>query len=112
MRCRREKTPDALTLCAWLRFLRGIDSDWRLRIKSYAELMRFNNYPTTPRCAGLPARPAWTSPSSRWTNSCFAAAAAPPARCGGCASSKLERLAARTAGLVLFQRYMILKDRS
>src|SRR5262245_14897869 len=30
-----------LTLCAWLRVLRGIDTDWRQRVQSYADSVHF-----------------------------------------------------------------------
>ena len=42
-----------LTLCAWLRVICGIDSDWRLKVRSYTEIMRFNNYPTKARLRSI-----------------------------------------------------------
>ena len=100
-----------LTLCAWLRVIRGIDSDWRLRVRSYTEIMRFNNYPTKARLRSI-AR-------SIGAEIRFAEAEEFLFRGGGRAAAMLkhlhkinmDRLAAQIAGLVLFQRYMILTAR-
>jgi SAM-dependent methyltransferase len=101
-----------LTLWAWLRVVRGLDTDWRHRVRSYAEIMRFNNYPTKARLRRI-ARAAGADIS-------FVEADEFLFRGGGRAAAmlrrlrtvKLDRLAARVAGLVLFQRYMVLKARS
>ena len=101
-----------LTLCAWLRVLRGVDTDWRHRVQSYADIMRFNNYPTKAKLNRI-ARAAGVDIA-------FVEADEFLFRGGGRAAGALrhlrklglDRLAARTAGLVLFQRYMILKARS
>jgi SAM-dependent methyltransferase len=101
-----------LTLFAWWRVLRGVDTDWRHRVQSYADIMRFNNYPTKAKLKRI-ARAAGVDIA-------FVEADEFLFRGGGRAAGALrhlrklglDRLAARTAGLVLFQRYMILKARS
>jgi hypothetical protein len=104
-------SPAYLRLCAWSRYLRGADSDWRHRANSYEEIMRFNNYPTKARLRRI-AR-------SVGAEVAFVEADEFLFRGGGRARdalrwlrlAKLDRLAARVAGLVLFQRYMVLKRR-
>jgi SAM-dependent methyltransferase len=101
-----------LRLCAWSRYLRGADADWRHRANSYEEIMRFNNYPTKARLRRI-AR-------SVGAEVAFVEADEFLFRGGGRArdglrwlrKAKLDRLAAHVAGLVLFQRYMVLKRRA
>ena len=100
-----------LALCAWLRVIRGVETDWRHRASSYAEIMRFNNYPTKARLRRI-ARSAGVDIG-------FVEADEFLFRGGGRAAGvlrrlrklKLDRLAARAVGLLLFQRYMVLKAR-
>ena len=92
--------------------LRGVDTDWRHRVQSYADIMHFNNYPTKAKLKRI-ARAAGVDIA-------FVEADEFLFRGGGRAAGALRHLrklgldrpAARTAGMVLFQRYMILKARS
>ncbi|MGA7489036.1 MAG: class I SAM-dependent methyltransferase [Xanthobacteraceae bacterium] len=101
-----------LALCAWVGWLRGVEPDWRARLKSYTEIMRFNNYPTKAKLRRIARE---TGVDIR-----FAEADEFMFRGGGRAAPMLrrlrkvhmDRLAAQVAGLVLFQRYMVLKARS
>jgi len=52
-----------LTLCAWISAIRGTEPDWRARVRSNTEIMRFNNYPTKAKLRRLLARLAQTSVS-------------------------------------------------
>ena len=100
-----------LTLCAWISVLRGTESDWRARVRSNTGIMRFNNYPTKAKLRRI-ARSAGVDIS-------FVEVEAFIFRGGGRAAPmlewlrkiKLDRLAVRIAGVVMLQRYMILKAR-
>jgi SAM-dependent methyltransferase len=100
-----------LTLCAWISAIRGNEPDWRARVRSNTEIMRFNNYPTKAklrriaRSAGADIRFVETeaflfrgggraAPMLRWLR-----------------TIKLDRLAVQIAGTVMLQRYMIVKPR-
>jgi SAM-dependent methyltransferase len=101
-----------LTLCAWISAIRGNEPDWRGRVRSNTEIMRFNNYPTKAtlrriaRSAGADIR--------------FVETEAFLFRGGGRAAPmlkwlrtiKLDRLAVQIAGTVMLQRYMIVKPRA
>jgi SAM-dependent methyltransferase len=98
-----------LTLCAWISVIRGTETDWRGRVRSNTEIMRFNNYPTKAKLRKI-ARSAGVEIT-------FLEVDAFMFRGGGRAAPmlkwlrkiKLDRLAVQTAGLVLLQRYMLLK---
>jgi hypothetical protein len=98
-----------LTLCAWISVIRGTETDWRGRVRSNTEIMRFNNYPTKAKLRKI-ARSAGVEIT-------FLEVDAFMFRGGGRAAPvlkwlrkiKLDRLAVQIAGLVLLQRYMLLK---
>ena len=98
-----------LTLCAWISVIRGTETDWRGRVRSNTEIMRFNNYPTKAKLRKI-AR-------SAGVEIAFLEVDAFMFRGGGRAAPmlewlrkiKLDRLAVQIAGLVLLQRYMLLK---
>jgi SAM-dependent methyltransferase len=98
-----------LTLCAWISVIRGTETDWRGRVRSNTEIMRFNNYPTKAKLRKI-ARAAGVEIT-------FLEVDAFMFRGGGRAAPmlkwlrkiKLDRLAVQIAGLVLLQRYMLLK---
>jgi hypothetical protein len=100
-----------LTLCAWISAIRGTEPDWRGRVRSNIEIMRFNNYPTKAKLRSI-ARSAGADIS-------FVETEAFMFRGGGRAAPILERLrairmdrlAVQIAGAVLLQRYMVLKPR-
>ena len=98
-----------LMLCAWISAIRGTEPDWRARVRSNTEIMRFNNYPTKAKLRRL-ARSAGADIS-------FVETEAFMFRGGGRAAPmlewlrtiKMDRLAVQIAGSVMLQRYMILK---
>ena len=98
-----------LTLCAWISVIRGTETDWRGRVRSNTEIMRFNNYPTKAKLRKI-AR-------SAGVEIAFLEVDAFMFRGGGRAAPmlrwlrtiKMDRLAVKIAGLVMLQRYMILK---
>jgi SAM-dependent methyltransferase len=102
-----------LTLCAWIAWICGAESDWRRRVRTHVELMRFNNYPTKAElrriahAAGADIR--------------FAEVEEFMFRQGGRLKMtllewlhkiKMDRVAVQVAGLVMLQRYMILSRAS
>ena len=102
-----------LTICAWIGFVRGTNSDWRRSVRDWVELMRFNNYPTKRRLHKL-AR-------SAGVDIAFVEADEFRFRQGSHLKTQLLRLlraikldqpVVRIVGLVLLQRYMILGRRS
>jgi len=99
-----------LTLCAWLAWLRGSEPDWRGRVRSYTEIMRFNNYPTKAklrriaRAAGVEIHFAETEEFMFREGSRLKTALLEQL-----GKIKMDRLAVRVFGLVLLQRYMVLK---
>src|SRR5258708_13343587 len=46
-----------LTLCAWIAFLPRTETDWRHRLRSNIEIMRFNNYPTKAKLRKIARAP-------------------------------------------------------
>ena len=102
-----------LTLCAWIGWLHGTETDWRHRVGSNTEIMRFNNYPTkaklrrTARAAGLEIKFVETDEFMFREGSRFKTVTLKCLR-----EFKMDRLAVRIAGLVLLQRYMMLKARA
>jgi SAM-dependent methyltransferase len=106
-------SPSYLTLCAWIGWLRGTETDWRHRVRSNTEIMRFNNYPTKAklrriaRAAGVEIEFVETDEFMFREGSRFKTAMLKRLR-----NVKMDRLAVRIAGLVLLQRYMILKARA
>jgi SAM-dependent methyltransferase len=101
-----------LTLCAWLARIRGSEPDWRSRVRSYTEIMRFNNYPTKGKLrrvadsAGVDIRFVETEEFMFREGSRLKTAMLE--RLG---KVKMDRLAVAMFGLVLLQRYMVLKAR-
>jgi SAM-dependent methyltransferase len=99
-----------LTLCALIAWLRGSAPDWRERAHSYGEIMRFNSYPTKgqlrriARDAGAEIRFAEVDEFLFREGSPLKTALLERLR-----TIKMDRLAAQMLGLVLLQRYMILK---
>jgi SAM-dependent methyltransferase len=102
-----------LMLCAWVAWIRGTETDWRHRLRSYTEIMRFNNYPTKAklrriaRAAGVKIEFVETEEFMFHGGSRFKIATLKWLR-----TIKMDRLAVRIGGLVLLQRYMILKARA
>ena len=101
-----------LAVWAWISQMRGATSDWRGRVRQQLELMRFNNYPTKARLREI-AR-------SAGVEIAFAEVDEFILRPGGRLKSSLleilgwfglERPAVQLFGLMMLQRYMILKDR-
>jgi hypothetical protein len=101
-----------LAFCAWIGWLRGGNPDWRRQAAGYAELMRYNNYPTKAelRRAAAAAGAAVDflevdeflfREGSRLKTDVLA----------GLRRLKAERAATKVVGLVLLQRYMVLKAR-
>ena len=99
-----------LTLCALLAWLRGRAPDWRERAKSYSEIMRFNNYPTKGQLRRI-ARAAGAEIHFMEVDEFLfrEGSALKTALLKRLRTVKMDRLAARMLGLVLLQRYMILK---
>ena len=100
-----------LTLCAWISAIRGTEPDWRGRVRSNTEIMRFNNYPTKAKLRRI-ARSAGADISFVETEAFLfrgGGRAAPMLR--WLRTIKMERLAVRIAGMVMLQRYMIVKPR-
>jgi hypothetical protein len=99
-----------LTLCAWIGWLHGTETDWRHRVRSNTEIMRFNNYPTKAklrriaRAAGVEIKFVETDEFMFREGSRFKTVTLKYLR-----EFKMDRLAVRIAGLVLLQRYMMLK---
>jgi SAM-dependent methyltransferase len=99
-----------LTLCAWIGFIRETNADWRRRVEDCTEIMRFNNYPTKWRLR--------TIARSASADIVFVEVDEFIFREGSRLKTqmleflrkiRLDRLAARVAGVVLLQRYMVLK---
>jgi SAM-dependent methyltransferase len=101
-----------LTLCPWIAFLRRTETDWRHRLRSNIEIMRFNNYPTKAklrkiaRAAGVEIKFVEADEFMFREGSRFKTVILERLR-----TIKMDELAVRIAGLVLLQRYMILKAR-
>jgi SAM-dependent methyltransferase len=99
-----------LRLGAWIAWMRGIEPDWRRLARAWVNVMRFNNYPTKWRLRRV-ARSASVA-------ICFAEVEEFLFREGSPLKTRvlkwlrrirLDRVAVRTAGLVMLQRYMVLK---
>ena len=99
-----------LTACAWLRWFCGREADWRHRAASYAETMRFNNYPSKAqlgRFARAAGAEVWFAEAEE-----FMFREGSPHKTALLAllrKVKLERAAVRIFGLMMLQRYMILR---
>jgi SAM-dependent methyltransferase len=99
-----------LALCSWFAWLSGSAPDWRERLRSHTEIMRFNNYPTkaqlrrTAHVAGAEIHFMEVDEFLFREGSSLKTALLKRLH-----PVKMDRLAARMLGLVLLQRYMILK---
>jgi SAM-dependent methyltransferase len=102
-----------LTLCAWIGWLRGAETDWRHRVRSNTEIMRFNNYPTKAKLRRI-ARAAGVEIEFVETDEFMfrEGSRVKTAMLKWLRNVKMDRLAVSIAGLVLLQRYMILKARA
>jgi SAM-dependent methyltransferase len=100
-----------LTLGAWLTAARDVDSDWRRLARHYVHVMQFNNYPTKwrlrriARSAGVAIRFVEADEFMFREGSALKTRILSALRKIG-----LERVVVRTAGLVMLQRYMILRS--
>ena len=81
-------------------------------VQSYADIMRFNNYPTKAKLRRIAASVGVDIAFTEADEFLFRGGGRAAGALGHLRKLGLDRLAARTAGLVLFQRYMILKARS
>ena len=94
-------------------WLRGSETDWRHRVRSNTEIMRFNNYPTKAKLRRI-ARAAGVEIEFVETDEFMfrEGSRVKTAMLKWLRNVKMDRLAVRIAGLVLLQRYMILKARA
>jgi hypothetical protein len=99
-----------LTLCAWIAWMRGTETDWRHRVRSNTEIMRFNNYPTKAKlrkiasAAGVEIRFVEAEEFMFREGSRFKTLILKCLR-----KIKMDALVVRIAGLILLQRYMVLR---
>ncbi|PWT93377.1 MAG: hypothetical protein C5B56_00865 [Proteobacteria bacterium] len=99
-----------LTMWAWMAQMRGATSDWRGRVKGQLELMRFNNYPTKAQLREM-ARAAQAEISFVEVDEfMFRRGSRLKARLlDALGAVGLDRLAVLAFGVLMLQRYMVLK---
>jgi len=99
-----------LTLGAWIAWMRGAEYHWRRLAQAWVDVMRFNNYPTKrrlrriARAAGADVRFAEVEEFMFREGSPLKTRMLKRLRRMG-----LDRVVVQTVGLVMLQRYMILK---
>jgi SAM-dependent methyltransferase len=99
-----------LTFCSWLRVIRGTETDWRRRAEIDAYIMRFNNYPTKRKLRSIARSAGVKIEFAEADEFMFREGSALKTRLlGHLRKLKLERLVVRIVGIVLLQRYMVLR---